>query len=65
MTKTPDEVLTEVIIAAFREKKLASEINLNAIAVGLSGGSLTAEDWRLFANTEINKSGEVGDGKAN
>lgn len=65
MIPTPDETLTEVIIAAFREKKLASETNLNAIAAGLSGGGLTAEDWQLFAQTEFNKSGEVGNGKAN
>ena len=64
MTKTPDETVAEAIIAAFREKKLVADDKLKGLSTALAGGSLTAEGWRLLAETEIDKKGEAGDGKA-
>ena len=65
MTKTPDETVAEAIIAAFREQKLVVAGKLKSLTVALAGGSLKAEDWRLLAETEVDKKGEAGDGKAN
>jgi hypothetical protein len=64
MTKTPDENVAEAILAAFREEKLIAEDKLKDLTTSLAGGSLKAKDWRLLAETGIDKKGETGDGKA-
>jgi hypothetical protein len=64
MTKTPDETVAEAVIAAFREKKLVAEDKLADLTTSLAGGSLKAEDWRLLAETGVDKKGEAGDGEA-
>ncbi len=64
MTNTPDQIVTEKIIAELRAKQLIDEDRLEELEGKLSAGKLSAEDWRLMAELTIAKAKEVGSGKA-
>jgi hypothetical protein len=63
MTKSPDEILTERIIAELRSKSLLSEKELEKLAKTYSKGKLSVEDWILHAESSLKKGGD--DGKKN
>lgn len=50
--KTPDEVVTDRIVVAFREKSLLSEKGLKKLAEKLAQGSLAAEDWKFLFDAD-------------
>jgi hypothetical protein len=51
--KTPDEEVSDRIIAKFREGKLLTEKGIGKLIPNLSAGKLTSEDWKLAF--EINR----------
>ncbi|MEA2175280.1 MAG: hypothetical protein QOD00_2872 [Blastocatellia bacterium] len=65
MTKTPDEIVAERIVASLTEQKLIPEHSLKGLAEKLIAGSLKAEDWRLFVDLNQRPEGEAGDGEEN
>lgn len=45
--KTPDEEVSNRIIAELRKQKKLSENGIKRVEKGLASGKLTAEEWRL------------------
>lgn len=65
MTKTPDEIVAERIVASLTEQKLIPEQRLKGLASQLIAGSLKADDWRLFVDLNQQTKREAGDGEEN
>lgn len=65
MTKTPDEIVAERIVASLTEQKLIPEQRLTGLAEKLIAGSLKADDWRLFVDLNQQTEREAGDGEEN
>lgn len=61
MTKTPDEIVAERIVASLKEEKLIPEQKLKGLAEKLVAGSLKADDWRLFVDLNQKAEREVAD----
>lgn len=59
MTKSPDEAVSEAVVAAFRERKLVPEKQLERLAQRILGGRLRAQDWRSLAEADVRGEEEV------
>lgn len=53
MTKSPDEAVSEAIVAAFRERKLVPENQLERLTQRILHGSLRVYDWRSLAEPDV------------
>lgn len=65
MTKTPDDIVAEQIVAELYEQQLVSEAKLKDLAKKLSMGTLSPQDWRLLVELEVATEAEAGDGQEN
>jgi hypothetical protein len=50
--KTPDEEVTEEIIAEFKKQGLLSEAALSKLKAKLLAGALSSSDWKLMFETD-------------
>jgi len=65
MSKSPDEVVAERIIDAFRTEKLMCDPSLKALAPLLVKGSLRSEDWRVYIEKEVTQAKGSADATKN
>ncbi len=63
MKITPDQIVTEKIVAELRQKQLATQESTKELGEKLSVGNLSAEDWRLIAELALAKTGKSQNGK--
>ncbi|MGA3286394.1 MAG: hypothetical protein ABSD46_03095 [Bacteroidota bacterium] len=58
MSKSPDEILSERIIADLKSKSLLSEKELEKLAKVYVNGQVSAEDWVLHIESSLKKENE-------
>ena len=63
MKITPDQAVTEKIVAELRQKQLTAQESAKELEEKLSAGNLSAEDWRLIAELALTKAGKLQNGK--
>lgn len=59
MAKSPDEMVSEDIVVAFRDKHLVPNDKLEGLAERIRGGRLRPQDWRSLAETETEEEGHA------
>lgn len=65
MTQSPDEKVTESIVAALRDQQVVTASRIDDISKRLVAGSLTSADWRRIAETSLDEEQQAQDAHPN
>lgn len=65
MTQSPDEKVSEGIVAELRDRQLIATSRMDDLAKKLVAGSLTSADWRRIAEASLDEEQQAEDGQPN